>query len=136
MRGVTSGPNIERAVDPLEQPSDESESVPLSPRRSVYGMDVIRVASSSACAWASAACALEGGILMPDLFLLRASGRDSSRTAETPDIDLSLLTFLKKYGCDQKKGIDCTLCAYQDKLLDVSRPLVKILELILEMVKG
>ncbi|KAJ1148390.1 hypothetical protein NDU88_001227 [Pleurodeles waltl] len=43
-----------------------------------------------------------------------------------------MVTFLKKYNKDPKKGIDRALRACQDKLLDISGPLAKILELALQ----
>ncbi|KAJ1135658.1 hypothetical protein NDU88_002096 [Pleurodeles waltl] len=52
--------------------------------------------------------------------------------AITPEIDATMVTFLKKYNKDPKKGVDRALQACQNKLLDVSGPLAKILELALQ----
>lgn len=54
------------------------------------------------------------------------------KVADTPDIDVSLLSFLKKFAKDPKKGIDRAWRGCQDKLLDVAGPLTKILEMALE----
>ncbi|KAJ1161324.1 hypothetical protein NDU88_001811, partial [Pleurodeles waltl] len=53
------------------------------------------------------------------------------KVAETPDIDPSMLTFLKKFAKDPKKGIDRAWHSFQDKLLDLAGPLAKGLELAL-----
>ncbi|KAJ1196472.1 hypothetical protein NDU88_000343 [Pleurodeles waltl] len=53
------------------------------------------------------------------------------KVAETPDIDPSMLTFLKKFAKDPKKGIDRAWHSCQDKLLDLAGPLAKILEMAL-----
>ncbi|KAJ1162896.1 hypothetical protein NDU88_003360 [Pleurodeles waltl] len=53
------------------------------------------------------------------------------KVAETPDIDPSMLTFLKKFAKDPKKGIDRAWRSCQDKLLDLAGPLAKILEMAL-----
>ncbi|KAJ1140467.1 hypothetical protein NDU88_006819 [Pleurodeles waltl] len=52
-----------------------------------------------------------------------------SKVTETPELDPTLVTFLKKSAKDPKKGIDRAWHGCQDKLLDISRPLTKILEL-------
>ncbi|KAJ1130920.1 hypothetical protein NDU88_009264, partial [Pleurodeles waltl] len=51
------------------------------------------------------------------------------KVTETPELDPTLVTFLKKSAEDLKKGIDRVCRGCQDKLLDVSGPLTKILEL-------
>lgn len=40
-----------------------------------------------------------------------------------------MITYLKKYAKDPKKGIDRAWRSCQDKLLDLSRPITKILEM-------
>ncbi|KAJ1157118.1 hypothetical protein NDU88_009833 [Pleurodeles waltl] len=52
-----------------------------------------------------------------------------SKVTETPELDPTLVTFLKKSAKDPKKGIDRAWRGCQDKLLDVSGPLTKILEI-------
>ncbi|KAJ1213890.1 hypothetical protein NDU88_001520 [Pleurodeles waltl] len=52
-----------------------------------------------------------------------------SKVAETPELDPTLVTYLKKFSKDPKKGIDRAWRGCQDKLLDVTGPLTKILEL-------
>lgn len=54
------------------------------------------------------------------------------KVADTPDIDASLLTFLKKFAKNPKKGIDRACRGCQDKLLDVVGPLAKILGMALD----
>lgn len=51
------------------------------------------------------------------------------KVATTPEVDLKMATFLQKYVRDPKKGIDRTWKNCQDKLLDMTGPLTKILEL-------
>ncbi|KAJ1119337.1 hypothetical protein NDU88_007523 [Pleurodeles waltl] len=52
-----------------------------------------------------------------------------NKVVETPDIDPSMLSFLKTFAKDPKKGIDRAWRSCQDKLLDLSGPLAKILEM-------
>ncbi|KAJ1088644.1 hypothetical protein NDU88_001800 [Pleurodeles waltl] len=52
-----------------------------------------------------------------------------SKVTKTPELDPTLVTFLKKSAKDPKKGIDRAWRGCQDKLLDISGPLTKILEL-------
>ncbi|KAJ1216074.1 hypothetical protein NDU88_003680 [Pleurodeles waltl] len=52
-----------------------------------------------------------------------------SKVTETPELDPTLVTFLKKSAKDPKKGIDRAWRGCQDKLLDIYGPLTKILEL-------
>ncbi|KAJ1169144.1 hypothetical protein NDU88_001050 [Pleurodeles waltl] len=49
----------------------------------------------------------------------------SGKVAETPELDPHMVTFLKKYAKDPKKGIDRAWRRCQDKLLDISGPLTK-----------
>ncbi|KAJ1155137.1 hypothetical protein NDU88_007872 [Pleurodeles waltl] len=51
------------------------------------------------------------------------------KIADTPEIDPTMVTFMKKYSRDPKKGLDRAWRTCQDKLLDMSGPLTKILEL-------
>ncbi|KAJ1101363.1 hypothetical protein NDU88_006431 [Pleurodeles waltl] len=53
----------------------------------------------------------------------------SSKETETPELDPTLVTFLKKSSKDPKKGIDHAWQGCQDKRLDITGPLTKILEL-------
>ncbi|KAJ1201330.1 hypothetical protein NDU88_005143 [Pleurodeles waltl] len=52
-----------------------------------------------------------------------------SKVTDIPELDPTLVTFLKKSTKDPKKGIDHAWRRCQDKLLDISGPLPKILEL-------
>ncbi|KAJ1208086.1 hypothetical protein NDU88_003476 [Pleurodeles waltl] len=56
----------------------------------------------------------------------------SGKVADTPELDPHMVTFLKKYAKDPKKGIDRAWRSCQDKLLDISGPLTKILHLALQ----
>ncbi|KAJ1195191.1 hypothetical protein NDU88_004472 [Pleurodeles waltl] len=51
------------------------------------------------------------------------------KVINTPDIDPTMVTFLKKWAKDPKKGLDLAWHSCQDKLLDLSGPLAKILEM-------
>ncbi|KAJ1150495.1 hypothetical protein NDU88_003286 [Pleurodeles waltl] len=51
------------------------------------------------------------------------------KVSETPEIDPTMVTFMKKFAKDPKKGLDRSWRSCQDKLLDLSGPLTKILEL-------
>ncbi|KAJ1184073.1 hypothetical protein NDU88_000883 [Pleurodeles waltl] len=53
----------------------------------------------------------------------------SCKVADTPELDPSMATFLKKFTKDPKKGLDRTWRGLQDKLLDLAGPITKILEL-------
>ncbi|KAJ1206390.1 hypothetical protein NDU88_001795 [Pleurodeles waltl] len=54
------------------------------------------------------------------------------KVAEMHGIDASMLTFLTKFAKDPKKGIDRAWRSCQDKLLDLTGPLAKILEMALK----
>ncbi|KAJ1093717.1 hypothetical protein NDU88_006809 [Pleurodeles waltl] len=47
------------------------------------------------------------------------------KVTKTPELDPTLVTFLKKSAKDPKKGIDRAWRGCQDKLLDISGPLTK-----------
>ncbi|XP_078514996.1 uncharacterized protein LOC144773728 [Lissotriton helveticus] len=49
--------------------------------------------------------------------------------ADTPEVDPMMVTYLKKYAKDPKKGLDRSWRSCQDKLLDMLGPLTKILDL-------
>ncbi|KAJ1095711.1 hypothetical protein NDU88_000869 [Pleurodeles waltl] len=51
------------------------------------------------------------------------------KVTDTPDVDPTMVTFLKKWAKDPKKGLDRAWRSCQDKLLDLSGPLAKILEM-------
>ncbi|KAJ1149323.1 hypothetical protein NDU88_002133 [Pleurodeles waltl] len=51
------------------------------------------------------------------------------KVTDTPDVDPTMATFLKKWVKDPKKGLDRAWRSCQDKLLDLSGPLAKILEM-------
>ncbi|KAJ1149107.1 hypothetical protein NDU88_001925 [Pleurodeles waltl] len=51
------------------------------------------------------------------------------KVADTPKLDPSVATFLKKFTKDPKKGLDHAWRGCQDKMLDLSGPITKILEL-------
>ncbi|KAJ1103503.1 hypothetical protein NDU88_000926 [Pleurodeles waltl] len=53
------------------------------------------------------------------------------KVADTPELDPSMATFLRKFAKDPKKGLDRAWRGCQDKLLDVSGPLSKILDLVI-----
>lgn len=53
----------------------------------------------------------------------------AGKVAVTPEIDPRMATFLSKYIRDPKKGIDRSWRACQDKLLDITGPLVKIFDM-------
>ncbi|KAJ1148108.1 hypothetical protein NDU88_000948 [Pleurodeles waltl] len=50
------------------------------------------------------------------------------KVTDTPDIDPTMVTFMKKWAKDPKKGLDRAWRSCQDKLLDLAGPLTKILE--------
>ncbi|KAJ1115579.1 hypothetical protein NDU88_003801 [Pleurodeles waltl] len=54
------------------------------------------------------------------------------KVADTPELDPSMATFLRKFAKDPKKGLDRAWRGCQDKLLDVSGPLTKILDLAIQ----
>ncbi|KAJ1187379.1 hypothetical protein NDU88_004155 [Pleurodeles waltl] len=54
------------------------------------------------------------------------------KVADTPELDPSMATFLRKFAKDPKKGLDRAWKGYQDKLLDVSGPLTKIFDLAIQ----
>ena len=47
----------------------------------------------------------------------------------TPVIDPNMVTIFTKYGKDPKKGVDRALSKCQDRLLDISGPLTRIMDL-------
>ncbi|XP_078520376.1 uncharacterized protein LOC144785225 [Lissotriton helveticus] len=49
--------------------------------------------------------------------------------ADTPEVDPTMVTYLKKYAKDPKKGYDRAWRSCQDQLLDLLGPLTKILDL-------
>ncbi|KAJ1176838.1 hypothetical protein NDU88_002105 [Pleurodeles waltl] len=51
------------------------------------------------------------------------------KMAETPELDPNMATFIKGFSKDPKKGLDRAWKSCQDKLLDISCRLTKILEL-------
>ncbi|KAJ1096641.1 hypothetical protein NDU88_001776 [Pleurodeles waltl] len=51
------------------------------------------------------------------------------RVADTPELDPNMASFLRKFAKDPKKGLDRAWKGCQDKLLDLSGPLTKILDL-------
>ncbi|KAJ1197511.1 hypothetical protein NDU88_001368 [Pleurodeles waltl] len=51
------------------------------------------------------------------------------KVADTPDLDPNMATFIKRFSEDPKNGLDRAWKGCQDKLLDISGPLTKILEL-------
>ncbi|KAJ1101202.1 hypothetical protein NDU88_006274 [Pleurodeles waltl] len=55
-----------------------------------------------------------------------------NKVAEMPEIDPSMLTFLNKFAKDPKKGIDRAWHSCQDKLLDLTGSLAKVLEMALK----
>ncbi|KAJ1127630.1 hypothetical protein NDU88_006026 [Pleurodeles waltl] len=54
------------------------------------------------------------------------------KVAETPELDPHMITFLKKFSKDPKKSIDRAWRGCQDKLLDISGSLTKILDLVIQ----
>ncbi|KAJ1174087.1 hypothetical protein NDU88_005910 [Pleurodeles waltl] len=54
------------------------------------------------------------------------------KVAETPELDPSMATFLSKFAKDPKKGLDHSWRGCQNKLLDLSGPLIKILDLAIQ----
>ncbi|KAJ1184984.1 hypothetical protein NDU88_001780 [Pleurodeles waltl] len=54
------------------------------------------------------------------------------KVAEVPELDPSMATFLRKFAKGPKKGLDRAWRGCQDKLLDVSGPLTKILDLAIQ----
>ncbi|KAJ1170232.1 hypothetical protein NDU88_002113 [Pleurodeles waltl] len=58
------------------------------------------------------------------------------KVTDTPDIDPAMVTFLKKWAKDPKKGLDRAWRSCQDKLLDLSGPLAKILELAYVLIRN
>ncbi|KAJ1088602.1 hypothetical protein NDU88_001758, partial [Pleurodeles waltl] len=51
------------------------------------------------------------------------------KVSDTPEIDHTMVTFMRKFAKDPKKGLDRSWRNRQDKLLDLSGPLTKILEM-------
>ncbi|KAJ1198664.1 hypothetical protein NDU88_002503 [Pleurodeles waltl] len=51
------------------------------------------------------------------------------KVADTPELDPHMITFLKIFSRHPKKGIDRAWRGCHDKLLDISGPLTKILDL-------
>ncbi|KAJ1161976.1 hypothetical protein NDU88_002456 [Pleurodeles waltl] len=54
------------------------------------------------------------------------------KVADTPELDPSMATFLRKFAKDPKKGLDRAWYGCQGKLLDLSGPLMKILDLAIQ----
>ncbi|KAJ1195307.1 hypothetical protein NDU88_004588 [Pleurodeles waltl] len=54
------------------------------------------------------------------------------KVADTPELDPNMASFLRKFAKDPKKGLDRAWKGCQDKLLDLSGPLTKILDLAVE----
>ncbi|KAJ1091622.1 hypothetical protein NDU88_004739 [Pleurodeles waltl] len=52
---------------------------------------------------------------------------------DTPDVDPSVVTFLKKFAKGPKKGLDRAWRGCQDKLLDISGPIAKLLRLSIKL---
>ncbi|XP_078534999.1 uncharacterized protein LOC144821637 [Lissotriton helveticus] len=50
------------------------------------------------------------------------------KVAETPDLDPTMAAFMRKFAKDPKKGLDRAWRGCQDKLLDASGPLTKIMD--------
>ncbi|KAJ1160923.1 hypothetical protein NDU88_001413 [Pleurodeles waltl] len=50
------------------------------------------------------------------------------KVVDTPELDPSMATFLRKFAKDPKTGLDSACRGCQDKLLDLSGPLTKILD--------
>lgn len=50
------------------------------------------------------------------------------KVADTLEIDPNMATFMKTFAKDPKKGLDLAWRGYQDKLLDITGPLTKILD--------
>ncbi|KAJ1212958.1 hypothetical protein NDU88_000597 [Pleurodeles waltl] len=51
------------------------------------------------------------------------------KVADTPELDPNMATMIKRFSKDPKKGLDFAWKGCQDKLLDISGPITKILEL-------
>ncbi|KAJ1087503.1 hypothetical protein NDU88_000672 [Pleurodeles waltl] len=51
------------------------------------------------------------------------------KMVEMPELDPNMATFIKRFSKEPKKGLDRAWKRCQDKLLDISGPLTKILEL-------
>ncbi|KAJ1079867.1 hypothetical protein NDU88_000099 [Pleurodeles waltl] len=51
------------------------------------------------------------------------------KVSDTPEMDPTLVTFMKKWARDPKKGLDRAWRSCQDRLLDISGPMTKILEM-------
>ncbi|KAM4749018.1 stereocilin [Rhinophrynus dorsalis] len=60
----------------------------------------------------------------------------NNKVCETPILDSKIVQFLSKSGKDPRKGIDRSLKACQDKLLDILGPITKIFELAEEALKS
>ncbi|KAJ1102431.1 hypothetical protein NDU88_007481 [Pleurodeles waltl] len=58
------------------------------------------------------------------------------KVADTPELDSSMATFLKKYAKDPKKRLDRAWRGCHDKLLDILGPLTKMLELAVQAKKS
>ncbi|KAJ1154677.1 hypothetical protein NDU88_007420 [Pleurodeles waltl] len=51
------------------------------------------------------------------------------KVSDTPEMDPTMVNFKKKYAKDPTKGLDRAWHSCQDRLLDISGPITKILEL-------
>ncbi|KAJ1184286.1 hypothetical protein NDU88_001094 [Pleurodeles waltl] len=56
-----------------------------------------------------------------------------AKVVDKPESDLNLVTFIKKFTKDPKKDLDRAWKGCQDKLLDISGPIMKILELAVQV---
>ncbi|XP_078496577.1 uncharacterized protein LOC144752553 [Lissotriton helveticus] len=52
----------------------------------------------------------------------------TGKVADTPDLDPTMAAFMRKFAKDPKKGLDRAWRGVQDKMLDVTGPLTKILD--------
>ncbi|KAJ1151730.1 hypothetical protein NDU88_004510 [Pleurodeles waltl] len=53
----------------------------------------------------------------------------TGKVVDTPELDPNMVTFIKKFTKDSRKGLDSVWKRCRDKLLDISGPITKILEL-------
>ncbi|KAJ1211171.1 hypothetical protein NDU88_006532, partial [Pleurodeles waltl] len=53
----------------------------------------------------------------------------AGKVADTPKVDPTMITFMKKYARDPEKGLDRAWRICLNKLFDITVPLTKILEL-------
>ncbi|KAJ1125407.1 hypothetical protein NDU88_003839 [Pleurodeles waltl] len=72
--------------------------------------------------------------LTSDRVSIRKSGRGprpdlEGKVSETPEVDPTMVNFMKKWAKGPRKGLDRAWRSCQDRLLDISGPITKILEL-------